>query len=114
MRIICDSVKVFLENLEAEPSGSILGRAVFVNVAGRPLDDRRDPARIGVVLQASAAMAMPDGRTVLLECGEDCGIDYNDATQDFPATERAEDLRIGIREACERLGLAVRSGRIEE
>jgi len=111
MRVSCTSVDDFLANLEIEGKAHVYREVVHVNICSRPLDgNKRDSAKFEVILQASAVIDTEDGGQFLLEVGENMGIDYNDASQEFAGSEAAGEANKRIYEVCNNLGLMVRPG----
>jgi len=108
MRVVCDCIKDFIENLESEKNEDVVQKTVRVNTT---FNERGD-VTVGVVIQASTIVNIGDEGQYLLEVGEDCGIDYNDATQEKKGSERALFLKKMIVNYCEGRGLIVKPGMI--
>ena len=115
MKIVCSTVEEFLENLNDENPQSFLRGTIQVSVSRNPLDGtKRDAVKFSVNLQASVLVNMPeDEGQYLIEVGEDCGIDYQDASMDLAGSDVAAEKRAQIIEYCEANGLRVRPGMIE-
>lgn len=115
MRVKCNTVDEFLENLSAEETDRVVQRVVRVGVTSNPVDgDQRDAVKFRVNVQASAVVDLPDDEgQYLLEVGEHCGFDYNDASQDRAGSERAAELKGRIGRVCRALRLEVRPGIID-
>jgi len=123
--VICQTVEEFVENLNAEQD--ILQKTVYVSKTRTPVDgDKRSAAKFRVTFQASAivnivttpqclkeALEVEDGGQYLLEVGCDCGVDYEDASQDFEGSEEADRLKAKMVAYCEGRGLSVRPGIID-
>lgn len=120
MKITAQTVDEFLRCLKAEPSGAVLQNVVRVSVAKRPMDgnSKRDAVKWQVTLQASAVVGIIEdgeeqGGQYLLQVGEECGVDYRDASQETPGTERADELRRMIQDYCDGHSLRVLPGTID-
>lgn len=79
MRITTSTVDEFVECLDN--AVSIFENTIRVSITRRPQEGGRNAVKFDVVLQASALVTSPEGEYIL-EAGEECGIDYNDATQE--------------------------------
>lgn len=114
MRVECQSVSDFLENLKSVPSESVNGKIVYVNLNRNPIDGtKRDAVKFNVVIQAFAVVDIVGGQ-YLLVCGEDCGRDYEDSSQEFLGSEKAKELRATLNGFCSERGLAIRPGSVSE
>lgn len=115
MRVACSTIADFLENLESEPADRVLNKVVYASKTCRPVDGtRRDAVKFSVVFQVGAVVKLEDGGEYLLDGGEDCGMDYHDASQAYGGSERADELRQMVRDVCNRMGLVVRPGLVGE
>lgn len=112
MRVVCNSVDDFITNLKAQIGTAIFEQTVWASVTRNPLgkENQREAVRFSVVYQASVVVNTNDGGQYLLEVGEDCGIDYEDATQDRSGTKRAQELIEKVQGCCDKRGLKVRPG----
>jgi hypothetical protein len=115
VRITCNSIEEFLENLKHTEPGSVLKDMVCLSVTRKPLDGRRriDAVRFDVTIQTSAVINLPDGGQYLLEYGEECGRDYMDGNQERPGTMMANSVKQALMEYCNSAGLVVRPGVID-
>lgn len=115
MRVRCYTVDEFLGDLALEDPSHILQQVVRVSTTRNPMGNngRDKVVKHGVVFQASAVVALDGGGEYLLECGVDCGIDYEDASQEFVGSVRAGDLKQQIIEFCQCRQLSIRPGMIE-
>ena len=114
MRVTCRNVEEFLADLVLGGDEKILQNAVRVTTFRNPIDGtKRDAVKFSVVLQASAVVLLPNEGEYLLEVGEDCGVDFVDATQDFEGSDHAAELKDRIKGFCRTHGLEVRPGLIE-
>ena len=92
MRVTCQTVKEFIENLGT--AESVFRRTVWCSTTKRAEDE--DGVKFVMGFQASAVMVFDDGSDALLDVGVGCGMNYEDATQDFSGTELAEKLRVQV------------------
>jgi len=115
MRVACNTIEEFLENLKSVEPSSVYGKVVYVSVNRRPLDatDKNKATRLQVSLQASVVIDLDDGQ-YLLEAGEDCGKDYRDGGGDNAGSDLAAELKDQIKNYCESTGLVVRPGVVSE
>jgi hypothetical protein len=108
MRVTCNTLDEFVENLEKEGPARIFQRVIRVSVTRRPLDE--DGVKFRVNFQASAVIDLGDGEgQYLLEVGQDCGTDFEDASQETEGSERAEALKQRLKLCC-REGIELRPG----
>lgn len=116
MRVTCEDLDSFLENLRLEPPSHVLQQAVRVSISHRPLDssDKHKAVKFDVVIQASAVVSLENGGEYLLDYGENCGIDYRDVSNELTGSLRANALRGKLVECCDDLGLRVRPGIVHE
>ncbi len=114
MKVECDTLDDFLANLEAENSGKVYKDTIYVNKISSPLDnqDKRKAVRFLVVLRVSTIIDMGDGE-YLLNMEEECGIDYNDASQEKEGTEVCDVKEKRLKEFCECNGLKIRPGVVD-
>ncbi len=110
MRVVCNSVGEFLENLHAEGGDRVLQGVVRVSTSRNPVD--KYGAKALVALQVSTVIIIGEEGQYILEAGEDCGPDYP-GEGDCPGAKRLETLRGAIKKTCELLGLDVRPGFIQ-
>ena len=119
MRVSCQSVEDFVENLqeEFEDGHSVFEDMVRVSIHSNPDDGPRfgkfAAVKWKVVFQATAVVCVDDENQYLLECGIDCGLDYRDSEPTSPGTEMAEGLKKKLEEYCEKAGLKIRPGDID-
>jgi hypothetical protein len=115
MRVVCTELNDFITNLQVEPTTSVLQQVVHISTNRRPLDnlDKHKAVRFNVTFHASAVVCLDDGGQYLLDYGEDCGIDYEDAEKELTGTQHANSLRKKLIEFCDECGLKVRPGIIE-
>ncbi len=66
-----------------------------------------------VTLQLSAVIDLDDGGQYLLQCGQECGHDYNDSTQDMGGTEHGGELLREVQGLCEQAGLELLPGMVD-
>ena len=115
MRVTCSSIEEFLENIQQVDSEKVYSKVIFVSLTRRPLDgDKRHAARFQVVLQVSAVINDEEGGQYLLLAGEDCGIDYEDATQEKNGSDAAAALQHQLMSFCDLRGLGIRPGNVSE
>jgi len=115
MRIICQSVNEFLENLKAEGPGAVWNGVVYVSRIRQPVDaDKFKAVHFRVTLQASAVICRGDDEQYVLEVGEFCGDDYVDAQPSKEGSVWMDQLYDRIKAFCEDGGLEIRPGIIGE
>jgi hypothetical protein len=111
MRVVCNTIDEFLEDLTCEMGngeGQILQSCVRVSI----LRHEMNPAKKQVVLQTSAVVLLENGGEYILEAGINCGVDYEDSTKEMLGTMKANELKQKIASKCSELGLTVRPGMI--
>jgi hypothetical protein len=106
MLVTCKSVDDFLANLEQ--ADNLFEDAVRIDVTRRQLDE----VRYAVVFQASCVVQTDDGGEYILQVGEECGVDYEDTTQDFGGTDSAADVRHRVTDFCKSRQFKVLPGTI--
>lgn len=128
MRNVCSTVDEFLENLNIElmeynlkrnqytPPGGvefpIHRKSVFLSKHEVPIDEnKRNAIKFDVVVVVSAVVSTEEGE-YLLECSENQGIDYHDASNERKGTENANKTIARVNEFCNTNGLMVRPGAI--
>ncbi|MDO8682502.1 MAG: hypothetical protein Q7N50_03355 [Armatimonadota bacterium] len=105
----------FFQHLNVVKPDDIYGRVIYVDVNRRCIDGQGQPkVRWSVVIQASAVVASEDGGQYLLQAGEDCGLDYEDASKEHTGTERAKSLREALEDRCVDLKLRLLPGVVSE
>ena len=118
MRVICNSLDDFIENLEKEPSENIFRKTVYISRTVNPVDGNKlEAAKFSVNFQASAIvnlfeddLAETQYGQYLLEFGEDCGFDYHDADPETKGSKHCEDLKKRLECCCFSRGLRIRPG----
>lgn len=95
MRIATQSVDEFLESLQDVTD--IFDNTIRVSVNRRSNSEHnlREAPKVDILIQVACVVQI-DGGEYLLETGEFCGVDYNDATQDFQGTKKADQLKSKI------------------
>jgi hypothetical protein len=112
MRITTASVNEFLEALAAEKD--VFCNTIRFNSGRRAVDgESKEPTKFQVVVQVSAIVKIDEVSSYLLEGGEMCGVDYEDAKPDNSGTKRAEELRTAIKEYAAAHNLRVLPGLVE-
>lgn len=113
MRVECHTIADFLTNLKKDQAG-IYRKIVYFSKTERPLDgSSRGAVRFGINLQASAVIDDGDGGQYHLEYGEDCGIDYRDASNDAAGSTRAAGIFTSLEKFCKVAGLDIRPGIVQ-
>lgn len=115
MRVQCSSIDDFLANLN-KCGGTVLNGTVFVDESRRPAHGQHPNVSVRwiVEIQASAVVELPDNRgEFLLQAGEECGLDYTDATQEFDGSDRAAELRGQLEGYCESRQLSLLPGIVD-
>jgi hypothetical protein len=116
MRVTCNTIDEFIENLAAEAPGSVFQNVIRTSRTRRALTQDKYNVKFEVTFQATAVIDVNMGDDVgqyLLEAGEICGIDYEDASQENGGTEKAYELRGKIVDFCRGKDLDVRPGVID-
>ncbi len=109
MRVVCQTISEFLENLEHEPDDAVLQKTIRVSCILKFVHE----AKSEIIVQASAVVSIGEEGQYLLEAGEICGMDYKDASGECQGTDKAEYLRGMIKEVCDRRGWSIRPGIID-
>lgn len=113
MRVVCSNLDEFIENLAREPSDKVFRGVVYVSRSRRPVDgNKQNAVKFAVVFQASAVINV-DGGQYLLQMGEECGEDYEDATQEFAGSDQAAELKKRLGDWCDATGLVVGPGIVD-
>ena len=112
MKVTCNSIGEFIENLCLEES--IYRKTVYVSLKEQPLDLEREPVRFDVIIQATTIVETEDGGQYIIEAGESCGTDYRDATNELKGTKKRKQLFEKLCEVCEEQGLSIRPGIVSE
>ena len=107
-RVLCPTVKDFITNLRA--GREIFEDTIWVSIVRSPIDGtNHDAAKFDVVIQASAVVQQAETE-YLVDFGEQCGRDYEDATQEKAGTERAHATLELINQYAAERGLRVLPG----
>ena len=115
MRVECNSIKDFIENLLAgEAVVDVFDKKVFVDITRRPVHGDSSNVVYLVDIHASVIVNTSDQGQYLLVAGESTGKDYDDATNDKSGTDRAYDLKAKLGDFCKVHGLEVRPGMLSE
>ena len=109
MRIECQTVNDFLENIEG---GDVFLGRVHADVSEIVVD--KDGNVRDVVFQASAVLDLGEDGQALVACGERCGRDRATADGTLEGTRRAKELRDLLEMRCSEMGLEVRPGVLSE
>lgn len=113
MRIKCDDVGAFLENLKDE---KIHRDMVYVNLNRVPLGEGppRKATSFDVYFQASAVIEFDkDEGQAIVECGEHCGVDRETSDGGIEGTNKAMELMNMIQTFCRQLGLTIKPGLLD-
>ncbi len=114
MRITCNSINDFLRHLDQNPA-AIYGQVVYVDVNRRCIDGEAKPkVRWLVGIQVSAIMGMGDEGQCLLQAAENCGLDYEDSSQEKAGTIKMKALREALEDRCVDLKLRLMPGVVSE
>ena len=102
MRIECNSVEDFMENLRQ--GHKVFQDTVFINksVVSMTGDPPRLATSVLVNIQLSAAMLYDGGADALIECGECCGVDRRTADGELNGTATFEQLETTVCEFAEK------------
>lgn len=106
MRVSCSTLDDFLANMEC---GDLPLKIVFCERTRRPLGESVKPVRWAVMFSASTVVER-DSVQYLVQYGESCGVDYEDATQDRGGSEQADELRHRLASWCESKGVRLLPG----
>jgi hypothetical protein len=115
MRIECQTCDEFMANLKDVPAADILLQTVYVSMTERPLDtsDKRQAVSFSITVHASAVVNLADGGQYMVDYGEDCGLDYRDASKELVGTQTAGRIREKLVSFCDDHGLRVRPGIVQ-
>lgn len=105
MRIVCQSVPSFIENLKL---GKVVEGVVWIDQTKREVK----PCIMIVNLQASAILEVETGQ-ILVQYGEDCGQDFLDGETELKGSEGAKARRDRLIEWCEEHQLRVKPGLVD-
>lgn len=112
MHVTCQTIDDFLANLEAE--GTTFRGIVYTSRTREPLgENKRNAVRFMVSFFVSTVVDMGEDGQYLLDTAEECGIDYEDASQEKVGSLKAESLRSKVRCWCESHGLNLRPGVVD-
>lgn len=115
MRVDCLCVADFIQNLTLSGPDCVLDKSIYVNVNRRPFEgDKHSSVKFQVTIQASAVVAVGEDGQYLLSAGEDCGMDYEDSSQEKTGSEKALELRKALETFCSVLGITIRPGIVSE
>lgn len=109
MRNSCTTADDFLKCLAADLDDGcqVFRKRVHANINRRSEDEHG--AKYSVLLQVSTVVQGPDFEYIL-EFGQKCGYDYEDASGELEGTANAEKIREQIREFAVQRGLQVMPG----
>lgn len=110
MRIACDTVADFLENIRG---AVVLGKSVYVNQIQHSLNATgsvREATSIEVGIQLSAVIQFDEEGEALVECGEMLATDRLTANGSLDGTERFKEILENLRSFCSANGLTIRPG----
>ncbi|MCK9570092.1 hypothetical protein M0R72_14205 [Candidatus Pacearchaeota archaeon] len=115
MRVVCNTIEDFVENLKIEGGNHVFQKVVYVTMSKRPLgsDSKRTAVVFAVNFQASTVVDLGEGQYIL-DFGEDCGMDYMDGDKELNGTDQATRMRGQLQECCESLGLSIRPGIVQQ
>ncbi len=113
MKIVCNSIEDFLENLQT--ADAVHRKTVHYNRTSRPAgtSDRRSATSFELFYQVSAVMEFGDGTQALLEAGVNCGIDRKTADGGDDGTVEQKRLHELICDYCSAHGLKAMPGIID-
>jgi len=109
LRITCHTIADFVCHLG---KSEVYGKTIYVDRNER--HEGFDGVKVEVSFQASAVLLLPGGGECLLQTGEVCGVDIRDASPDYSGSDRASELREFVQSFCERNGLVVMPGIVDE
>lgn len=111
MRVTCKTVDEFLENLLSEGGDHVFQKVVRCSTTRRPMD--LDLVRWQVNFQVSTVIDLNEDGQYLLEAGEDCGMDYEDADAESKGMDKATSLKNQVGGCCEEMCLRLLPGIID-
>lgn len=109
MRVVCQSVEEFTDNLRIEGKGHVYRDTVYLSRFVRKIDEGRSTINI----QVSAVVDVDASSQYLLQAGEDCGTDYLAADEELKGTIEFERIKAKLVECCNELCLNVRPGIVD-
>ena len=108
MRIQCQSVQAFLENLEGQ---KVYQKTVYVDKTRHAYgDDDRKASSWDIIFQASAIIEFEDEGQALVQLGVDCGVDRKSDGGEYNGSEEADVRRDTIEAFCKENDLTMRPG----
>ena len=110
MRVECPTFEEWLECLEADRPQGVWQNTVRYSIVRRPFGADRSSPKKEVLIQVSAVMQTEGGGEYLLEVGQDCGFNYDDATQDKAGDHEAGQIKAKLEDVCLRLKLRLLPG----
>lgn len=115
MRVTCFSIEEAIERLKSDGPSNIFRHEISLSKTKEPVDgDRRGErmaSKFRVTLHLSAIMnLLPGDGQYLLQCGEECGLDYEDATQEKAGSVYAWEMEVKLRQFATEHGLSVKPG----
>ena len=112
MRVTCETINEFIQCLASETK--VFGDTVRVSIIRNPIDGtKREAVKFSVHIKASVVVSSGDSE-YLLEAGQACGMDYEDASQERDGSKRAEFLKNEIKEFASSKNWKVLPGVIHE
>lgn len=112
MRVTCQTVDEFCQCLlDAIGKGHSVadGTARFSKLI-KSEGNRRDAPKVEISVHVSAIVQMNEGGDYLLEVEERCGTDYQDASQEYAGSERADSIKDNLATICQDAGCVVMPG----
>lgn len=115
MRVTCTNADEFLEciqrGVDTTRGDKLFHDTIRVSIIRRPVDGSvRDAVKFDVVIQGSTVIRSPDNSEYLLEFGENCGRDYEDADAEHEGTRNAKMIKQRISDFARQSGWKVLPG----
>ncbi len=110
MRVVCENIEEFLDDLTRTPPERVLQRGVRAAIIARPSSGGY---KFAVTLRMTAVIGLENGGQYLLDAAIPCGNDVHTADGNSDGTETARLLRGRLEEFCVGRGLYILPGSIE-
>ncbi len=112
MRVSCPTIVEFLECLESVDT--VFDDTIRFSKISKPLGENKAKAvKFEVVVQASTVVQSKESEYIL-EAGQSCGVDYNDASQEFEGSEVAAAYKKAVESVAVQKGWKVLPGVISQ
>jgi len=118
MRVVCESFEDFLADVQFQIKENgpkaVADKTIRLSTTKHPVGEGegKEAVRLMVTMHCSAIIVSGEVG-YLLEAGEECGIDYNDATQEKNGSKAMGVKVAALGDFCDSAGLVIRPGVIE-